>query len=69
MWLQTHPDERNDLNGAGDDGESVYGEKADIRLVLGEGMRGDFNAIIVERLAVDERLEVDTVRATVEMRR
>lgn len=35
------------MNGAGDDGESVYGEKADIRLVFGDGIRGDFRAIII----------------------
>lgn len=46
--VDIYPDKRNgDLNGAGDDGESVYGEKADIRFVLGDGMRGDFNAIIL----------------------
>lgn len=39
-----------DLNGLGELGESVYGEKADIRLLFGEGSIGDFNAIImVER--------------------
>jgi hypothetical protein len=34
-----------DLNGLG--GESVYGEKADIRLLFGDGINGDFNAIII----------------------
>ena len=39
-----------DLNGLGELGESVYGEKADIRLLFGDGSIGDFNAIImVER--------------------
>lgn len=36
-----------DLNGLGELGESVYGEKADIRLLFGEGSIGDFNAIIM----------------------
>ena len=36
-----------DLNGAGDEGESEYGEKADIRERSGEGSIGDFNAIII----------------------
>ena len=36
-----------DLNGAGDVGESEYGEKADIRERSGEGSIGDFNAIIL----------------------
>ncbi len=35
-----------DLNGAGDVGDSEYGEKADMRLRSGEGSIGDFNAII-----------------------
>lgn len=37
-----------DLNGAGDVGDSEYGEKADMRLRSGDGSIGDFNAIIVE---------------------
>ena len=37
-----------DLNGAGDVGESEYGEKPDMRLQSGEGSIGDFNAIIAE---------------------
>ena len=41
-----------DLNGAGDVGESEYGEKADMRLWSGEGSNGDFNAIIVTRRLV-----------------
>ena len=36
-----------DLNGLGEVGESVYGEKADIRLLFGDGNNGDFNAIIM----------------------
>lgn len=36
-----------DLNGLGEVGESVYGEKADIRLLFGDGINGDFNAIIM----------------------
>lgn len=36
-----------DLCGLGELGESVYGEKADIRLLFGEGSIGDFNAIIM----------------------
>lgn len=45
---ETHIDEMiGDLNGLGEDGESVYGEKADIRLLFGDGINGDFNAIIM----------------------
>ena len=36
-----------DLNVLGELGESVYGEKADMRLLFGEGSIGDCNAIIV----------------------
>ena len=36
-----------DLKGRGELGESVYGEKADIMLLLGDGNNGDFNAIIM----------------------
>lgn len=36
-----------DLNGAGDVGDSEYGENADMRLRSGDGSIGDFNAIIV----------------------
>lgn len=36
-----------DRNGLGEDGESVYGEKADIKLLFGDGINGDFNAIIM----------------------
>lgn len=36
-----------DLNVLGELGESVYGEKADMRLLFGEGNIGDCNAIIV----------------------
>lgn len=35
-----------DLNGAGDVGDSEYGEKADMRLRSGDGSIGDFKAII-----------------------
>lgn len=35
-----------DLKGAGDVGDSEYGEKADMRLRSGDGSIGDFNAII-----------------------
>ena len=35
------------LNGAGEVGESEYGEKAEMRGRSGDGMRGDFNAIII----------------------
>ena len=38
-----------DLNGAGDVGESEYGEKEDIRERSGEGSIGDFNAIILAK--------------------
>lgn len=45
---ETHIDEMiGDLNGLGEDGESVYGEKADIKLLFGDGSNGDFNAIIM----------------------
>ena len=37
-----------DLKGAGDVGDSEYGEKADMRLRSGDGSIGDFNAIIAE---------------------
>lgn len=36
-----------DLNVLGELGESVYGEKADMRLLFGEVSIGDCNAIIV----------------------
>lgn len=36
-----------DLNERGEVGESVYGEKADIKLLFGDGTNGDFNAIIM----------------------
>lgn len=36
-----------DLNVLGELGESVYGEKADMRLLFGEGSIGDCSAIIV----------------------
>lgn len=36
-----------DLNGAGEVGESEYGEKADMRERSGDGSRGDFSAIII----------------------
>ena len=39
-------DRKGDLNDLGEDGESVYGEKAEWRLVFGEGSSGDFKAII-----------------------
>lgn len=39
--------EVGDLNGAGDVGESEYGEKAEMRARSGEGMSGDFKAIII----------------------
>ena len=35
-----------ELKGRGELGLSVYGEKADIRPLFGEGIMGDFNAII-----------------------
>lgn len=38
-----------DRNGAGDVGESEYGEKADIRDRSGDDNKGDFIAIIVTR--------------------
>ena len=38
-----------DLKGAGDVGDSEYGEKADMRVRSGEGSMGDFNAIIAPR--------------------
>lgn len=45
---ETHIDEMiGDLNGLGEVGESVYGEKADIKLLFGDGISGDFNAIIM----------------------
>ncbi len=44
-------EETGDLKGGGDVGESVYGEKADMRPVFGEGIRGDFKAIIAVRVA------------------
>ena len=37
-----------DLYGAGDVGDSEYGEKADMRLRSGDGSIGDFNAMIAE---------------------
>ena len=40
--------EIGDLNGAGDVGDSEYGEKADMRLRSGEGSIGDFRAIIAQ---------------------
>lgn len=33
------------MNGAGEFGESVYGEKADVSPPVGEGIRGLFNAM------------------------
>lgn len=39
-----------DLKGAGDVGESEYGEKADMRERSGEGSNGDFNAIIATKV-------------------
>ncbi len=36
-------------NGAGDVGESEYGENAEMRERSGEGSMGDLNAIIVTR--------------------
>lgn len=36
-----------DRNGLGDEGESEYGEKADMRLLFGDGINGDFKAIIM----------------------
>lgn len=45
---ETHIEGRiGDLNGLGEDGESVYGEKADIRLLFGDGINGDCKAIIM----------------------
>ena len=38
-----------DRKGAGDVGDSEYGEKADMRLRSGDGSIGDFNAIIAEK--------------------
>lgn len=35
-----------DLKGAGEVGDSEYGEKADMRLRSGDGSIGDFNAIM-----------------------
>ena len=35
-----------ELKGRGELGLSVYGEKADIRPLFGEGIMGDFKAII-----------------------
>ena len=43
------PELPDDLYGAGDVGESVYGEKADIRPLLGEGIKGDRTAIMTVR--------------------
>ena len=37
----------------------MYGEKADMRLVFGEGIRGDFNAIIVTEQAMVGNIEDD----------
>lgn len=37
-----------DLNGAGDVGDSEYGEKADMRFRSGDGSIGDFNAMIAK---------------------
>lgn len=42
-----------DLNGAGDVGDSEYGEKADIKERSGEGSIGDFNAIIIAETQCD----------------
>ncbi len=42
-------EEGGDRKGAGDVGESEYGEKADMRERSGEGSMGDVNAIIVTR--------------------
>lgn len=42
-----------DLNGAGDVGDSEYGEKADIKERSGEGSIGDFNAIIIAKTQCD----------------
>ena len=39
-----------DLKGAGDVGESEYGEKADMRERSGDGSIGDFKAIMTLRL-------------------
>jgi len=39
-----------DRDGAGDVGESEYGENADIKERSGEGSRGDFKAIMVTRI-------------------
>ena len=33
--------------GAGELGESVYGEKADVRPLFGDGSKGDLSAIIL----------------------
>jgi len=41
--------EVGDLNGAGDVGESEYGEKAEMRERSGEDTRGDFKAIIIAK--------------------
>ncbi len=55
---RTHMDAMmGDWNGRGDDGESVYGEKADIRLLFGEGINdGDCTAIIMMNPAHDDRV-------------
>ena len=37
-----------DLKGAGDVGDSEYGEKADMRLRSGDGSIGDFKAMTAE---------------------
>ena len=41
----------DDLYGAGDVGESEYGEKAEMRARSGDGMSGDFKAIMIARIA------------------
>lgn len=47
-----------DLKDRGEFGESEYGEKADITLLLGDGNNGDFNAIIMaERNHEEQRIE------------
>lgn len=45
------------LYGAGDVGESVYGEKADMRPLLGEGIKGDCTAIMMMRNGGAEYIE------------
>ena len=44
--LTTYSGFMGELKGLGELGLSVYGEKADIKPVLGEGIIGDFNAMV-----------------------